>query len=260
MGSCNNSPTSERSFAMEAFADDEDDKQPLKNKHCVSYLEESSVPENTLLPQKFRERWSRAALAVSIVSFFVTVTFSIVSFFASKTTESSSILASAFDAILGCFNSLVVAWRFRDILNGEIAPRREKIATLGIAVTFLASGSATVAIAILRLLARDHPEKPDVLIIILGASFVCYFNVALVQGCISKKLQSPSLRASAVDSWFAAAMSVGVLISTFIYRQAGTSAWFLDHSVAILIGFLSFIYGVHLITDIALGGKLTKLC
>jgi len=245
---------------MEAFTDDEDDKQPLKDKHCVSYLEETKAPSNTFLPQKFREKWSRAAFAVSIASLFVTITFSMVSFVASKTTESSSIFASAFDGILGAFNSIVVAWRFRDVLNGEITPKREKIATLGIAVTFLGSGSATIAIATLRLLARDHPEKPDELIIILGASLVCYFNLALVQDCIAKKLDSPSLRASAVDSWLAAGMSVGVLISTFIYRQVGTNVWFLDHSVAILIGFLSLIYGIHLVMDIALAGKLAKLC
>lgn len=245
---------------MEAFTDDEDDKQPLKDKHCVSYLEETKAPSNTFLPQKFREKWSRAAFAVCIASFFVTIAFSMVSFAASKTTESSSIFASAFDGILGAFNSLVVAWRFRDAMNGEITPKREKIATLGIAVTFLASGSATVAIAVLRLLAHDHPEKPDELIIILGASFACYFNLALVQDCIAKKLGSSSLRASAVDSWLAAAMSAGVLVSTFIYRQVGKSLWFLDHSVAILIGFLSLIYGIHLIMDIALGGKLSKLC
>ena len=245
---------------MEAFTDDEDDKQPLKDKHCVSYLEETKPPSNAFLPLKFREKWSRAALLVSIASFIVTITFSIVSFVASQSTDSSSIMASAFDGLLGSFNSLVVAWRFRDFLNGDIAPKREKIATLGIAVTFLGSGSATVAIAVLRLLARDYPEKPDELIIILGASLVCYFNLAVVQDCIAKKLESPSLRASGIDSWLAAAMSAGVLLSTFTYRQVGTKVWFLDHSVAILIGFLSLIYGIHLVMDIALGGKLAKLC
>lgn len=245
---------------MEAFTEVDDDKQPLKDKHCVSYLEEIKVPSDTFLPQKFREKWSRAAFAVCIASFFITIAFSMVSFVASKTTESSSIFASAFDGALGAFNSLVVAWRFRDVLNGEVTPKREKIATLGVAVTFLGSGSATVAIAILRLLAHDHPEKPDELIIILAASLVCYFNLALVQDCIAKKLDSLSMRASAVDSWLAAAMSIGVLVSTFIYRQVGRSVWFLDHSVAILIGFFSLIYGIHLVIDIAFGGKLAKLC
>ena len=255
MSSGDDSPTSQRSFTMSAFTDDGDDKQPLQDKHCVSYLEETQAPSKTFLPQKFRERWSRAAFAVSMASFVVTVIFSFVSFFASKTTESSSIFASAFDGMLGAFNSLVVAWRFRDVLNGDVQPKREKIATLGIGVTFLASGSATVAIAILRLLSGDHPEKPDDLIIILGTSFMSYFILALIQDCIASKLKSPSLRASAVDSWLAAALSLGVLITTLIYRQVGTKVWFLDHSLAIFIGFLSLVYGIHLVVEITLSGK-----
>ena len=250
------SPVSQRSSIMEAFLDNENtDMLPPQDGHCVSYLEETKLPSRTFLPQKFREKWTRAAFAVSIASFFVTVIFSFVSFFASKTTESSSIFASAFDGILGAVNSLVVAWRFRDSLNSDITPKREKVATLGIAVTFLASGSATIAIAILRLLSNDHPEKPDDLIIILGVSFVSYFVLAPIQDCIAKKLKSPSLRAAAIDSWLAAAMSSGVLITTCIYRQVGTSVWFLDHSVAIFIGLLSLIYGLCLVMHIALNGK-----
>ena len=260
MASGSDSPSSQRSLTMEAFNDeDEEDKQPLKDKHCVSYLEETKAPRETFLPQKFREKWSRAALMVSIASLFVTLTFSLVSFIASNTTESSSIFASALDGILGAFNSLAVAWRFRDVSNGEIAPKRERIATLGIALTFTISGSATVAIAILRLMARDRPEKPDEIIIILAASFTCYFFLALVQDCIAKKLDSSSLKASAVDSWLAAAMSIGVLVSTFVYRQVGKDVWFLDHSVAILIGFLSLIYGIHLIVETASCKKCSKL-
>lgn len=264
MSNDSDSPASQRSFIMEAFLDNEntDELPPRQDGHCVSYLEETKPPSRTFLPQKFREKWTRAAFAVSIASFFVTVIFSFVSFFASKTTESSSIFASAFDGILGAFNSLVVAWRFRDSLNSDITPKREKVATLGIAVTFLASGSATIAIAILRLLSNDHPEKPDELIIILGASFVSYFTLAPMQDCIANKLKSPSLRAAAIDSWLAAAMSLGVLITTCIYRQVGTSVWFLDHSVAIFIGLLSLIYGICLVVHIALNGKNRngKLC
>ena len=259
MESRSSSPSSQRSLTMEAFTDeDEDGKQPLKDKHCVSYLEETKAPSNTFLPQKFREKWSRAAFMVSLASLIVTLAFSFVSFLASKSTESSSIFASALDGILGAFNSLAVAWRFRDVSNGEIAPKREKIATLGIAVTFTISGSATIAIAILRLMAQDHPEKPDELIIILAASSVCYFFLALVQDCISQKLESSSLKASAIDSWLAAALSVGVLVSTFVYRQVGTSVWFLDHSVAVFIGFVSLLYGIHLIVEIAFCKKLSK--
>lgn len=261
MESGSDSPSSQRSLTMEAFTDeDEEDKQHLLDKHCVSYLEETKAPIRTFLPQKFREKWSRAAFMASIASLLVTVAFSLLSFVASKSTESSSIFASALDGIMGAFNSLAVAWRFRDASNGELAPKREKISAFGIAVTFMLSGSATIAIAILHLMAKDYPEKPDELIIILASSFSCYFFLALVQDCIAKKLDSISLKASAIDSWLAAGMSLGVLVSTFIYRRVGKSVWMLDHSVALFIGFISVIYGIHLIFQIVFCAKLPKLC
>lgn len=197
MASGSDSPSSQRSLTMEAFSDeDEEDKQPLQDKHCVSYLEETKAPSKTFLPQKFRKKWSRAAFMASIASLLVTVIFSVLSFVASKSTESSSIFASALDGIMGAFNSLAVAWRFRDASNGEVAPKREKIAAFGIAVTFMLSGSATTSIAILHLMAKDYPEKPAELIAILASSFTCYFFLALVQDCIAKKLESISLKHS----------------------------------------------------------------
>ena len=249
-----NSPESQRSLTMEAFSEEEENQPYKQSNDCVSYLEETDIPTKTFLPQKFREKWSRAALCVSVVSLLVTFAFSVVSFVASNTTESSSIFASALDGILGAFNSGIVAWRFRDVLNGELTPTREKKATVGLAVTFLMSGSATVAIAIIHLLKKDYPEKPDELIVILSASSVCYLVLAVVQDCISKKLESLCLKASAVDSWLAAGMCVGVLVATFIYRQAGRDLWFLDHSVAVIIGFISLVYGIHLVIQIAFCG------
>ncbi|KAJ7385458.1 hypothetical protein OS493_016542 [Desmophyllum pertusum] len=47
MASGSDSPSSQRSLTMEAFTDedlDEEDKQPLQDKHCVSYLEETKAP------------------------------------------------------------------------------------------------------------------------------------------------------------------------------------------------------------------------
>ena len=246
--------SSGRSSSLDEAFDDENapEEEPTADKNCVSYTYEEMTRKQTFsaLPQKQRERWSRAALGVSISAILATLTFSFASFMVSRETESSSIFASAFDAFLGALSSLIVAWRFRDVKNGDVAPVREKTATLGIAVSFIASGIATIISSSVHLSQGDHPRKPNELIVILSASLVCFTLLGYVQQCISSKLDSQCLRTAAVDSWLAAALSAGILASTFVYRQERPDLWFLDHTVALLIGTVSTIYGTKLVVEI----------
>lgn len=57
---------------------------------------------------------------VFMVLFVVIVIFSFVFFFVLKIIESLLIFVSVFDGMLGVFNLLVVVWRFRDVLNGDV--------------------------------------------------------------------------------------------------------------------------------------------
>ena len=228
----------------EAFNEEHAEKQPIVDRECVSYTYEES--SKMILSQKLREKWSRAALGVSLFAILVTIGISLASFMVCKETESSSIFASAFDTMLGAFSSLVVAWRFRDVKNGEVAPAREETATLGIALSFVVSGIAVITTSVLHLAHGDHPERADELISILGTSLVCFSTLGYVQNCISSKLHSQCLKTAAIDSWLAAAMSAGILVSTFIYRQTQPDLWFTDHLIALLIGVTSCVYGLKL--------------
>lgn len=236
------------SLNLACFQEPNEDKNHQQEKDLVSYLYEPNDNEEVsdYLPKKQREKWSRVAFWLSIFSVFVSVVFSLASFLVSSQTDSSSVFASAFDALLGTVSSIAVAWRFRDMLNGGTRGlKRERIATVGIGVGFVATGVATVADSIIHLVDNTHPCKTNKMLIILTCSLVAFLTLSYAQTCISKKLDSQSLRAASADNALAGAMSFGILISTFVYQSA-KSVWWLDHSIALFLGVISGGYGLHL--------------
>ena len=212
---------------------------------ATSYLLDERETLKKPLPQKFRERWSKAALGLAIVSLISSVGFSVASFIISKKTESSSVFAAGFDAFFAAVNVTAVCWRFRDELNGTIGPSREKIATTVIAVTFLLGGIATLVISFYHLRENDHPENADDMLVVLAVGFLIYSILGTCQYHVSVLLQSSSMRALAVDSWLASAMVVGLLVSAWFYRKH-SNLWFLDHAIASVLGVVSAVYGVIL--------------
>lgn len=222
------------------------------NKDLISYLDESKGSD--LVPQNMRLKWSRFAFWASIFSGLVTLAFSLASFLVSRETSSSSIFANAFDALLGTVSSFAVAWRFRDEMNGgDISSKRERTATFGISLSFIATGIATVAASIVHLTETDHPRKTQEMLIILWCSLVAFLLLAYMQYCLASKLDSQSMWAAGADSVLAAAMSFGIGISTYIYREWPKGMWWLDHAVACCLGVISAMYGIYLLT-------LTVLC
>ena len=214
-----------------------------------SYLVEERESSEKHLPPKFRQRWTKAAAILALVSFIATVGFSLASFIASQATESSAVFAAGFDAFFAAINVLAVCWRFRDDLNGDIGPMREKKATSVIAAMFILGGTATLVISLYHLKIKDHPTKTGEMVIVLTVGFVIYSILCFLQCYVAAILQSVSLKALAVDSGLAAAMDIGLLASTWIFRE-NYSLWFLDHAVAALLGVLSFIYGIVLVIQI----------
>lgn len=241
-----------KSLNLECFENpNAKDKENQHDKELVSYLYEPSDKEDDddvskRLSKKQREKWSQVAFRLSLLSVFTSVVFSLASFLVSYQTDSSSVFASAFDALLGTVSSIAVAWRFRDLLNGgTLGRKRERIATAGIGVGFVATGIATVADSIIHLVDNTHPCKTNEMLIILTCSLVAFLTLSYCQKCLSKKLDSQSLRAASADNALAAAMSFGILISTFVY-QSDKKLWWLDHSIALILGVISGGYGLHL--------------
>ena len=226
-------------------SESEDEDETISHGCASSYLVEERESAKSSLPHKFRARWTKAASVLAIVSFIAAVGFSLASFITSQVTESSAVFAAGFDAFFAAINVVAVCWRFRDELNGEIGPLREKRATSVIAVTFILGGIATVLIALYHLKIKEHPMKTGEMMVVLAVGFVIYCILAILQGYVAKMLQSSSMKALAVDSALAATMSIGLIVSAGIYAEV-KKLWYLDHAVATALGAVSLFYGIVL--------------
>ncbi|CAH3022876.1 unnamed protein product [Porites evermanni] len=229
-------------------SEDEDSKE-FREPCASSYLVEERESSKKSLPQKFRKRWTRAALSLAIISLIAVIALSLASFISSKQTESSAVFAAGFDAFFAAVNVVAVCWRFRDELNGDVGSSRESKATCVIAVTFILGGVATVGISLHHLKIKDHPTKTGEMIILLITGFVIYTVLCIFQCRIASAMQSQSMRALSVDSGLGAVMNAGLLGSSWIYRQH-TNLWYLDHAVATVLGVVSTVYGIYLAIQI----------
>lgn len=230
----------------EILSSESEDEDVKSSRGCASsYLVEERETSKKTLPYKFRKRWTKAAALLAIVSFVTAVGFSLASFIISQSTESSAVFASGFDALFAAVNVVAVCWRFRDELNGEIGPLREKKAVSVIAITFVFGGIAIVVIGLYHLKIKDHPLKTREMMIVLTVGFVLYTFLAVFQCYVAKMLQSSSMKALAVDSALAAAMCIGLLGASCIYLEV-KSLWYLDHAVATVLGVVSLVYGIIL--------------
>ncbi|EDO32046.1 predicted protein [Nematostella vectensis] len=206
-----------------------------------------TIEEKVFIPVNFRQRWSRAAFSVAIIAIVVTLSISIWSFVASGQTSSSAIFSCGFDALLEAFSTLIVIWRFKDLRSEDGGAEKERLATLLIAFTFLITGTATLSASTVHFFFKDHPNQTERLLSILLFSGISHLLLASIFYYIAKKLHSSTLKAEVMNNVLSVAMSVGILASTMIYRAHKPSMWWLDHSVAIVIGLTALLYGVKLI-------------
>jgi len=216
---------------------------------CVSPYDDEGAKQNIKLSVQEKQRWRRAALAVSFASMYVTLMLAIASFVSSGISESSAAFAIAFDAMLAAVSSGVIVWRFYHGVNGDLGPEKERKACLVIAVCFILSALMMFARAMEFLVSDMEPRQTIALIAISVVGFLCYSAFFWLKFRIADKLQSLALRIDSIDSACGAAMALGLIISTIIYSEM-PSTWWLDSGIALAIAFVTFCYGCLIILKV----------
>lgn len=78
----------------ELISPESEDEEVDNSRGCASsYLVEEREDAKKTLPHKFRQRWTRAASLLALVSFIAAIGFSLASFITSQATESSAVFA-----------------------------------------------------------------------------------------------------------------------------------------------------------------------
>ena len=223
----------------------------LEKSPCVSFTakDNGEKEKETILEINERQKWRKAALAVSVTSLTASVIFSAASFFGSATTDSSSVFASAVDTFLAVFSASVVIWRFWDDSNGKPTSNREKYGSIAFGIAFAVSALIIIGVSSLHLVDETRPKHSDLLWPVLMGFSVVYFVLAILELWISKKLRSSVLVSLFIDDAVTSGLLLGLAISALLLDQFPL-VWYLDHIVAIALSLVILGCGIKILVEI----------
>ena len=225
---------------------------------CVSFKDEPLAKDKAYRPPPIhvRLRWRKAAIWVTVACIAVSLTFTIASSVTSAKYGSDSAFANALDCFLALCASSVLLWRFRDEKNGKFGLKRERRCCLVFGVMFVICGMLTGGSSIAHIAAKDRPEKTLSLIYVLSLAVGAYALLGVLQLHISRKLKSPAMLASAIDSALSTVLIFGLLLGNFIFNAEGADVWYLDHAVALAVAVFTFLCGAKMLVDVLIYKRL----
>ena len=214
---------------------------------CVSPLDDFDR-EKTPSPAELH-RWRRLAIILCSVSIFLTFLLSLASFVCGSISGSSATFAIAFDAFLAIVSSSVVVWRFCYRGEAKDSLKKERRACGVIAFCFIVSAILICSDSIVTLIYKERPQRPDSTLALAIVNTLVYSLLFLGKYSVAEKLHSAALRADSIDAITGAGTAFSVVISTIICEKV-QDAWYIDASVAQVIGILTLAYGVQLLVSV----------
>ena len=199
-------------------------------------------------PSRFWPTWCckprNAAVVLSAVSILITICFACVGVLIAIITRSAATLGFALESGVDVVSSALIIWRF---CGGDekALERREKRASVLIALTFLIMALVLTTVAVIHLAEHSDPLNADILLgfaIPSTAIFSVLGVLKLVVGC---ELKSYALRKDAVCSFAAAALSTGVVFSIALFDASDGAVWWFDSAFAIVISACVAVYGTR---------------
>jgi divalent metal cation (Fe/Co/Zn/Cd) transporter len=221
---------------------------------CLRRLFSCSDKNQSLLNRFFKNPTSREAFQISVVSALATLLAFIVGLVVSGSSSSSATLGYALENLVDLVSSLVVIWRFYGEVADDELEKREKRASIGIALMIILLSICVFSVAVGHLGEKHAPKSIHDLIGLSVPSFLIFSFLGFVKWRISNQLRSPAMRKDAVCSLAGAILSLGVLIGAALFMNDDAIWWF-DAFVAILISVCLFLYGLRTLVKNYVEGK-----
>lgn len=192
-------------------------------------------PSNT--PGTNRAHLVRRVIALSWFTIVYNLIEGLVSIFFGVSDESIALAGFGFDSWIEVASAFLVLWRFQGETGRATAPSRarEKKATLGIGVLFLAlAGTASVA-SVFQLLSKAHPDTtlPGVVISTLSLSFMFYLWSAKKK--LALALDSSTVMSDASCSLACIKLSVVLFLGSLLF-QVFPGFWWADGVAGLVLG------------------------
>ena len=155
------------------------------------------------------------------------------------TEGSTALFGFGADSFIEVFSAILVLWRFRgQFLAGTLPPlERERKATVGIGLLFLALAIGTGVTSALQIVAHQHPETtvPGVVISALSLSFMFWLWKSKLRA--GKALESPTVLSDAACSLACIQLSVVLFLGSLVYLVF-PNLWWIDSVAAVLLTIL----------------------
>jgi len=195
-------------------------------------------------------KFIRGAIIISWITIVLTLATGIGGLAVSLSLKSIAMLSFSLESFVDSVSSIFVLWRFwrgddkSDPIRKQILERREKRASVGIALTLVLTAIAVGIQAIYHLSKHQKPEEAHILIYIAIASIVCFTILAIFKFRIAHVLSSAAMKKDAVSSLSVAVLCAGIVVSASVFT-AHPSIWYLDAVTAIVVSLALLIYGMR---------------
>lgn len=209
------------------------------------------MEENTILDSTAEKR-AKYGFISGIVGVIANLFLSISKIVIGLFTASLSIMADGFNNLSDMASSIVSIIGFKisrkpaDKEHPFGHARSEYIAGLVIAFIILFLGAMLCFESVKKIIAGEGQEFSIIAIIILGASILIKLSLGFFNLRLAKKIESPTIRAVATDSFNDCIATSAVLISLIISHFAGVN---LDGYMGILVAIIIFIAGIKTLKE-----------
>lgn len=186
-----------------------------------------------------RQRWIRAALALSVATMLFNLLEGLVSIRFGWEDHSVALAGFGVDSLVEVASAALIYWRFRRDRGQEAdaGSRKERLATRGIGGMLLALALGTAAGAVPPLLHHAPPGTTLPGLVISAVSLAVMFMLWRAKLRTASALDSPAMRSDAACSLACMRLSSVILLGSLLF-WVSPRLWWCDAAAALLIASL----------------------
>ncbi len=156
-------------------------------------------------------------------------------------------LAISIDSFLDILAYVVCIWRYHQTNDSKRSKNKDKIASIILALLFLASSIWVEIESVKSFLEEEKPLKSFVFIGIAIFQSILFSILSIIKFLLAQKLvNNVVIISDGVNSIIASLSNLSMAIS-MIFFIANNNIWYLDSIFGFIIGILVFIYGTQLL-------------
>ncbi|CAF0767447.1 unnamed protein product [Brachionus calyciflorus] len=191
------------------------------------------------------EQIRKKVVIIEYVSIFFTIVCFLTSAYLAYEDYSMTALAVSSDSLLDILVHLTVLWRYFNPSNLNVI-KMDAYASIVLSILFFMSSLCIEFESIRNLVYGQKPVPSLEFITISIIQSIIFSLLSIYKFCLAQDFsQNKSLISSGIDSLITGLSNFSMALSMGIFVM-NKNIWYLDSSFGIIIGFLVFIYGLHL--------------